>query len=228
MDGFEPIRVAAARLHEVVVAAGCDPLAPPSLVLAAIDHLDLELAYLPAADPALRGARALFDEQSGTICCEASGDASARALLLAHEIGHVEIHAGSATCRTGDIDPSRSTEAAPVGLQRVEDYGARERRELQADVFAREFLLPRALAGRLHVCDRLPATAIAERTGLPLALVRQQLFDALLLPAPPPQQCSAHPGRHSPPGFITGSCGEAPGGAVSASGWSWNPARREL
>ena len=187
MDSFEPIRVAAARLHGVVVAAGCDPLAPSALALAAIDHLDLELAYLSSADPALKGARALFDEQSGTICCEASGDAAAQALLLAHEIGHVEIHAGSATCRAGDIDPSRSTEAAPVGLQRVEDYGARERRELQADVFAREFLLPRALAGRLHVCDSLPATEIAERTGLPLALVRQQLFDALLLPPPPPQ-----------------------------------------
>ena len=150
MDGFEPIRTAAARLHEVIVAAGCDSLAPSALALAAIDHLDLELAYLPVADPALKGARALFDEQSGTICCEASGDAAARALLLAHEIGHVEIHAGSATCRAGDIDPSRSTEVAPVGLQRVEDYGARERRELQADVFAREFLLPRALAERLH------------------------------------------------------------------------------
>lgn len=193
MDGFEPIRVAAARLHGVVVAAGCDPLAPSALALAAIDHLELELAYLPTADPALKGARALFDEQSGTICCEATGDTAARALLLAHEIGHVEIHAGSATCRTRDIDPSRSTEAAPVGLQRVEDYGARERRELQADVFAREFLLPRALAGRLHVCDRLSATAIAERTGLPLALVRQQLFDALLLPPPPPQEAAPIP-----------------------------------
>ena len=193
MDSFEPIRVAAARLHGVVVAAGCDPLAPLALALAAIDHLDLELAFLPTADPALKGARALFDEQSGTICCEASGDAAARALLLAHEIGHVEIHAGSAACRADDIDPSRSTEAAPVGLQRVEDYGARERRELQADVFARQFLLPRALAGRLHVCARLPATAIAERTGLPLALVRQQLFDALLLPTPPPQMAAPIP-----------------------------------
>ena len=187
MDGFEPIRLAASRLHGLVVAAGCDPLDPSALVSGAIDHHDLELAVLPPTDPALKGARALFDEQSGTICCEMSGDAAGQALLLGHEIGHVEIHAGSVACSATDIDPSRPTEAAPVGLQRVEDYGARERRELQADVFAREFLLPRALAERLHVCDGLPATAIAERTGLPLVLVRQQLFDALLLPSPPPQ-----------------------------------------
>src|SRR3546814_7336734 len=80
------------------------------------------------------------------------------------------------------MDASRSTEAAPVGLQRVEDYGARERRELQANVFGREFVLPRALVRRLHVDEGLGAVAITARTGLPIALVRQQLFDALLLP----------------------------------------------
>ena len=197
MDGFEPVRVAANRLHESVLSMGCDPVDPPTLVTTAIDHLDLELAYLPAGDPALKGARALFDEQRGTICCEASAEAGDRILLVAHEIGHVVVHADSSTCGAGDIDPSRSTEMAPVGLERVEDYGARERRELQADVFAREFLLPRALAERLHMDDGLGATAIANRTGLPLGLERQQLFDALLLPPPPPPAESPVPS--SPP-----------------------------
>ena len=190
MDGFEPVRVAATRLHESVLSIGCDPVDPLALVTTAIDHLDLELAYVPAGDPALKGARALFDEQSGTICCEASGSACDRVLLVAHEIGHAVIHADSSSCGAGDIDPSRSTEMAPVGLQRVEDYGARERRELQADVFAREFLLPRVVAERLHMEDGLGATRIANLTGLPLGLVRQQLFDALLLP---PQSPPAKP-----------------------------------
>ena len=186
MDGFEPVRVAATSLHESALSIGCDPVDPLALVTTAIDHLDLELAYVPAGDPALKGARALFDEQSGTICCEASGSACDRVLLVAHEIGHAVIHADSSSCGAGDIDPSRSTEMAPVGLQRVEDYGARERRELQADVFAREFLLPRVVAERLHVEDGLGATRIANLTGLPLGLVRQQLFDALLLPRQSP------------------------------------------
>ena len=196
MDGFEPVRAAANRLHEAVLSIGCDPVDPMALVTTAIDHLDLELAYVPEGDPALKGARALFDEQSGTICCEASGSACDRALLVAHEIGHAEIHADSSSCGTGDIDPSRSTEMAPVGLQRVEDYGARERRELQADVFAREFLLPRTRAERLHMEDGLGATRIANLTGLPLALVRQQLFDALLLPRP---SAPAEPPSPTPP-----------------------------
>ena len=185
MDTFEPIRVAAAGLHKAVVAGGCDPLRPASVVGGAIEWLELEVFYLPAGDPALKGARAVFDEQSGMICCEQRAEAVARALLVAHEIGHAEIHAGSRACTEGDIDPSRSTEAAPVGLQRVEDYGARERKELQADVFARELLFPRVFAKKLHVEDGLSSMDIANRTELPIALVRQQLFDALLLPAAP-------------------------------------------
>lgn len=163
---------------------GVDPLDPTALIMAAVGLLDIELVWLPEGDPALKNARALFDEQSGTICCEMSGNAAMRALLVAHEIGHIEIHASSAACSAEDIDPSRSTEAVPVGLQRVEDYGARERRELQANVFGREFLLPQRFARRLHIDDGLSASQIAERIGLPKALVRQQLFDALLLPPP--------------------------------------------
>lgn len=183
MDAFEPIRVEAAALHATLVAAGVDPLSPLALVEAAASRLGLDLAWLAAGDPALKGARALYDDQSGTICCEAEGDAAARALLVAHELGHAGLHAGSASCTSSDIDATRSTEAAPVGLQRVEDYGARERRELQANVFARELLLPRTHARALHVDQVLSATAIAALSGLPLPLVRQQLFDALLLPS---------------------------------------------
>ena len=182
MDAFEPIRSAAAALHKALVAKGADQLNPLALVEAAAAYLDLELVWLPAGDPALKGARALYDDQSGSICCESEGNGPARALLVAHEIGHARLHAGSAICAAADIDASRSTEAAPVGLQRVEDYGARERRELQANVFGRELVLPRALARRLHVDQGLGAAAITARTGLPIALVRQQLFDAFLLP----------------------------------------------
>lgn len=182
MDAFDSIRDQAAQLHDKVVSTGVDPLNPSELVQAAVQDMDLRLAWLAAGDPALKGARASFDDQSGTICCEAIGDASERALLAAHEVGHARVHAGSSACAASDIDPSRSTEAAPVGLQRVEDYGARERRELQANVFAREFLLPRVLARRLHVDQGMTATAIAGKTGLPKNLVRQQLFDVLLLP----------------------------------------------
>ena len=137
MEPFEPIRQSAATLHAEITSQGADPLCPATLIDAAINHLGLELAWLEKGHPALKGARALFDEQSGTVVCESLEDAGERAQLVAHEIGHVCVHAGASVCTPEDIDASRSTEVAPVGLQRVEDYGARERRELQANVFAR-------------------------------------------------------------------------------------------
>lgn len=182
MDSFDAIRDAAAKLHTAVVDDTLKPKQPLELVEAALVHLKLELAWLPPGDPALKGARAVFDEQSGTVFAEDAGEPRERALLIGHEIGHVCVHAGSAACTSHDVDPSRSTEAAPVGLQRVEDYGAHERRELQANVFAREFLLPRPLARHLFVDEKQSAASIGKLLNLPAPLVRQQILDVVLLP----------------------------------------------
>lgn len=182
MKSFETIRDLAAQLHLELVQKGANPQAPESLIAHAITHFDLELTFLEPANPALKGAKALFDEQSGTICAAKIGSPAERALVVAHEIGHLVAHAQSCSCAEADIDPSRSTEAAPVGLQKVEDYGVRERRELEANVFARELLLPRFLAARWYVEDGDGAAGIASRSGLPLPLVRQQILDAVLLP----------------------------------------------
>jgi DNA helicase II / ATP-dependent DNA helicase PcrA len=182
VEPFEFIRSRAAALHDEVVASGTDPCDPLAVATAAAARRDLEVHWLAPKDAALKGARALYDDQSGIIICERDGDAATRALLVAHELGHAEITPGPASCGARDINPAQSTEGAPVGLQRVEDYGARERRELQANVYARELLLPRPFVRGQHVEDGLAAAEIAARTGLPAAMVRQQLFDALLLP----------------------------------------------
>jgi DNA helicase-2/ATP-dependent DNA helicase PcrA len=184
LDLFEPVRNTAAELHEKLVAAGCNPDRPFALIDAAVALFELDLIWLEPNSPALKGARALFDDQTGTICASNAGTSAERAQLIAHEIGHVAVHASSTSCSEHDVDPSRSTEAAPVGLQRVEDYGVRERRELQANVFAREFLLPRSRARNLYL-DGTTAVTIAARLDLGIELVRQQLLDALLLPAAP-------------------------------------------
>lgn len=185
MDGFEPIRRAAQELHRATLDAGGDPLNPLAFVthaIEALDDLDLDLVWLEPDDPGLKGARARFDDQAGLISCENAGEPASRALLVAHEIGHDQLHAGSLNCNSADVDASQTTEAAAVGLQRVESYGVRERQELQANVFAREFVFPRHFARHLFVEEEMSAVGIVEATGLPLAVVRQQLFDALLLP----------------------------------------------
>lgn len=199
MDAFEPVREVASQLH--LLLCGGNPVLqqPMELVTAALAHLKIDLAWLPQGDPILKGARAVFDDQSGAVFAEDVGEPCARALLLAHEIGHICVHHSSALCVDLDVDPTRSTESAPVGLQRVEDYGAHERRELQANVFAREFLFPRLLAHQLFVGEGRTAAAIAQDTGLPVPLVRQQILDVVLLPPPSQEDTKPAPSRPSRP-----------------------------
>ena len=69
---------------------------------------------------------------------------------------------------TEQVEPDRSVEDAPVGIEKVLDYGARERREIQMDLFARELLLPRSMVRHLHVSDGRSSTDISTRLGAPL------------------------------------------------------------
>lgn len=186
MDPFDPIRRRARELHDEVVKHGVDPWKVLDLVKGAAELRGLELKWVEAQNPSLNGAHAIFDDQAGLILCSANGSVGERCLRAAHELGHAVLHAASTTeewCSESDIDPSRSTETVPVGLQRVEDYGARVRKELQANVFGRELLFPRGRAKELHIDDGLGATQIAVRLAIPIEVVRQQLLDALLLPA---------------------------------------------
>ena len=66
MDPFEPIRSKAALLHGELVLNGKDPFDPLGFVQAAVACRDLDLVWLPRGDPALKGARALFDDQGGS------------------------------------------------------------------------------------------------------------------------------------------------------------------
>ena len=185
MNAFDAVRSTAASLHDKVVELGADSTSPMDLVNKAAGLRDISINEVDAEDPVLRGALAYFDEQALTIFCRNEGSLVERAINIAHEIGHVELHTGAEYCQDKDIDFSASIEQAPVGLERVTDYGARERQELQANVFAREFVLPLHVARSLYLDNELTTVAIAERTDLPMSLVRQQVLDAVLLPSKP-------------------------------------------
>jgi|SRR5437879_215426 len=116
MEAFEAIRNMAARLHADVVSAGADPLRPMVLAEAAIRQLELELLWLEPGNPALKGARALFDDQSGAVICENSGEPGERAQLVSHEIGHAHVHASSSFCTSADIDPSEQPKLHPLAF----------------------------------------------------------------------------------------------------------------
>ena len=135
--------------------------------------------------------------QDALILHDKRGTPFEQAFLVAHEIGHSELGDDVPGERAFSIDPARSAEPSPVGLDRVVDYGRRQRRETQMDLFAREFLLPRPVLLGLHLEEGLSATEIAERFGAPFDVVAQQLLDALLLP--PVSSSSEEPRVPAPP-----------------------------
>lgn len=86
---------------------------------------------LPAGDSQLKGGQAVFDSQAGIILYADTGSDFDRAFLIAHELGHIVLEGGTLDIVTAHVEPDRSVEDAPVGIEKVLDYGARERREVR-------------------------------------------------------------------------------------------------
>lgn len=188
MDLVEIARQRAAELHTQAVLAGEDPWRPYPFAIAEAERRGFDVE---AAGPAmLDGGQAKINFKEELILHEQGGTDFERAFLVAHEIGHLELGDGfelvdgaQSPMSCEPWDPARSAEPSPTGFDRVVDYGQRQRREVQMDLFAREFLLPRHVVRALHLDDGLTASEIAAKLGAPFAVVAQQLLDALLLPA---------------------------------------------
>ncbi|RFP10381.1 ImmA/IrrE family metallo-endopeptidase [Duganella sp. BJB488] len=185
MDATEAARREAERIHQAAVAEGDDPWNLLEFVIREAGRRELDVYALPQGDSALKNGRAVYDSQAGSILYEDIGSLFDRAFLIAHELGHVVLEGGAQDVVTEEVKPDRSAEDAPVGIEKVLDYGAKERREVRMDLFARELLLPRSVVRGHHIDDGCSSSDIARRLGAPLQVVQQQLLDALLLPMEP-------------------------------------------
>jgi DNA helicase II / ATP-dependent DNA helicase PcrA len=118
----------------------------------------------------------------GALVRVATGLSTEREIIVqAHELGHNWLHDESQfLIRT--TDAAFGGQPFETGIDRVVAYSPRERREVQADVFAQEFLVPAdRLRERLLSARERPA-AIATDLGLPVEFVTMQAIRALLLP----------------------------------------------
>ncbi|WP_291139775.1 UvrD-helicase domain-containing protein [Dokdonella sp.] len=150
--------------------------------IAAVDAEDFDITLARPDDSALSGADAVLVRAFRQIIVRDDVDVPERAFLVAHEFGHWVLHPEEQEgCRKVIVSHLNPAEDDTLGAKRVEAYGARERAELQANLFARDLLLPHALARALFDAGRT-AGQIAAELELPLELVRQQLLDAVLLP----------------------------------------------
>nr|WP_137830666.1 ATP-dependent helicase [Methylobacterium sp. L1A1] len=183
MDPIEAARKKAERIHREAVDGGADPWQPFGIAVRAIQAHGLWHQPVQASDVSLHGCRARLDPDTFGIMYGETGSPGGDALLIGHELGHVAMHGCTAPILTYETDPSRSAESG-TGVERLVDYGRGERREIQADLFARELVLPRYVARHLNL-NGWTATEIATKLGIPLEVVTQQLLDALLLPPVP-------------------------------------------
>lgn len=181
MDAVELARKQAAALHARAVSEGADPWSPIAIVNAVASMRCLDNEAVEPGSEILAGGRAQFDPKGRAIRYEDAGSDFDKAFLIGHELGHATLGDDRIEHVAKDLDPTRSSEAAPVGEDRVVDYSRRQRREIQMDLFGRELILPRARVRSLHL-DGMTATEIADRLGAPFDVVAMQLFDALLLP----------------------------------------------
>ncbi len=139
----------------------------------------LGIQEVPKSSGVLRGAKATLRRTEGFIYCRDDYDWPKKAYLIAHELGHFKLDPD-----VDEDDLHRDAEEfvpASPSAAHVEAYGARERDELQKNVFGRELLLPRRVARAMFFAGQGPRE-IAKELGIPLEVARQQVLDAVLLP----------------------------------------------
>jgi hypothetical protein len=177
-----PVRREAGRRRALVLeAAGLAPNSGAETILrAALDAAGLRCRPLPGHDALLSGAQAVLDAEAQTVWVRNDLADEARRVVVAHELAHYYLHHDEegddgpehCGCTVDDFEPAD-------GVLLAVGYGPRERREAEANLFAREFLLPSALVRALFFDENLCADRIAARVGLTPSLVFAQLGETL-------------------------------------------------
>ena len=185
MNWFEAIRIRAEKLHAELVQARADSADPrrASWTTPYADTISNSRFWLPT----IRFSKAPTRSSTGKVALSAApipGQQASRpcsSLTSWATVWFMPIPAAAPTSMSTRPAPQKPLPSAC----REWKIWARERRELEANVFARELLFPRSAARRMHVDEMRTASGIAAALNLPLPLVRQQILDALLLPPLP-------------------------------------------
>ena len=181
-----------ARTQRTAVLCEARDDTPAESLLAAADCLTgFERIGLPAGDSLLDGGDAVLDLDMERIWFNCEVEPRLARFYQAHEYAHLWLHREYAGHLEFDHDPEAIEEPLPVGVNRVEGYGPEELREREANVFAREFLLPTNVLREWYETDHIGASDIADRLGLPEGMVLQQMARALLTPDLPQPHVSS-------------------------------------
>jgi superfamily I DNA/RNA helicase/Zn-dependent peptidase ImmA (M78 family) len=178
---FSRAREEALALRRELVGDEADGPVSSKVLLGRVESiLNLGVQAVAKQNSVLKGGNATLRSHLGFIYYRDDCSWEEQAYLIAHELGHFKLDDNSddATVHVNSAGVAPATLANAA----VEAYGARERDELQKNVFGRELLLPRAVARRMFLSGQGPR-AIAKALAIPLEVARQQALDAVLLPS---------------------------------------------
>ncbi len=184
MSHWQKIRNAANQLRQEVCARfnlnESDLSKSQEFLDRAIEHLELNPIPEHPNSGNLRGALAVLEDD----CIYFRNDLPKwyRTYCIAHEVAHFRLHHRSVHCSAGDIEDFSADEESALTAEKAVGYGAGERREREANLFALEFLLPCRALRRAFLEEKLNATQISEKVKMPVETVAGQLSRALLVP----------------------------------------------
>lgn len=175
---WSQIRKLARETRRRMLASNGSVSSPAALLAAVANETKIPAYGVIPKDPLLYGAQAIL--HNNRVFYDRSLAEWQTYFNRMHEYAHHFLKHGSAIlCGKEGFDPEASEDAIALGEQRVEGYGPHERRELEANLFAREFFLP---------CDELRecflagknAEAISAEFQMPPGMVVHQLMRAVL------------------------------------------------
>lgn len=177
MDAWIDIRRKARECHNKALTKTNGDHRAQSIVDAAL-HIDSLQTRLCDFAPGTLGS---LDRSARLVNIAKNQQPADELVVIAHEIGHFHLHLdpiNEVTVRAHGLggDPIDS------GAGKVEGYSPRERKEVQADIFAGEFLCPSDWLREELVAKKKRPSTVAAEIGLPLQLVLHQAIRALLLP----------------------------------------------
>ncbi|KQZ81238.1 ATP-dependent helicase [Pseudomonas sp. Root562] len=191
MNPFDRARQQAIAARSQLSAHSPAPLASPQLLDNIETVFNVAVDRMPHGHPLLGNGCGALRRDQRTIYVRNDVSLADGAYLIAHELGHWFLDADKKELTVAELSAIYASHGSSATMI-VESYGTHERLELQANVFARELLMPRDLARDLWG-KGLTSEQIATAWVVPLEVVRQQMIDALMLPALPP-----HPGSPLP------------------------------
>lgn len=193
MNPFDRARRQAFETREALVglATSTDAISSTELLAKVEETLEIAIERLPAGHPELGGGSGVLKREIQTVYIRNDVSPGEAAYLLAHELGHWYLDGERPSQTIANLSSMTGSYGSQATVA-VEAYGTRERLELQANVFARELLLPRGVASQLFYSG-MDATTMAANLLIPVEIVRLQLYDGIFLPLLPPAELQPLP-----------------------------------